>query len=225
MTSQLADRLGTLAAPHGTYFLPVQVSLAAGQETLAELSDETAITRWDCEKPLLGAIDTIPGVREPPAEGLVGSHKAGVIRRNTLLQRLIIGAVMADYTTTTAGGAVAIEETGRLISSNKVVGSAVYNLRGERLGSIYGLMMDKYSGCVAYAVMSFGGFLGIGESYHPLPWRVLNYDPRLGGYVVDLDRERLEKAPRYTSSDLPDWADVSYGHRLDEYYGVPPYEY
>jgi PRC-barrel domain len=132
---------------------------------------------------------------------------------------------MADYSTTTAGGPVAIEETGRLISSNKVVGAAVYNFHGAQLGSIYGLMMDKYSGCVAYAVMSFGGFLGIGESYHPLPWRVLNYDRRLGGYVVDLDRERLEKAPRYTSSDLPDWSDTSYGHGLDEYYGVPPYEY
>jgi hypothetical protein len=51
--------------------------------------------------------------------------------------------------------------------------------------------MDKYSGQVAYSVMSFGGFLGIGESYHPLPWRMLYYDSRQGGYVVDLDRRRL----------------------------------
>ena len=67
--------------------------------------------------------------------------------------------------------------------------------------------------------MSFGGFLGIGESYHPLPWKVLTYDTRQGGYVVDLDRSRLEAAP----SDMPNWSDQSYRRRIDEYYGVPPY--
>ena len=56
-------------------------------------------------------------------------------------------------------------------------------------------MIDKRSGKVAYAVMSFGGFLGMGESYHPLPWEVLDYDERQGGYVVDLDKERLQNAP------------------------------
>jgi PRC-barrel domain len=129
---------------------------------------------------------------------------------------------MASDTRVTS--AVATGETSRLISSNKVVGSAVYNRQGEHLGSIYGLMMDKISGRVAYAVMSFGGFLGIGESYHPLPWQVLNYDPRQGGYVVDLDRRRLEAAPSYTLSNEPEW-DTTYGHRLDQYYGVSPYQY
>jgi PRC-barrel domain len=130
---------------------------------------------------------------------------------------------MASYTTE-IDRTVAAEETGRLISSNKVVGTAVYNRQGEHLGSIYGLMMDKFTGRVAYAVMSFGGFLGIGESYHPLPWRVLNYDPRQGGYVVDLDRRRLEGAPSYALNDTPDWS-APYGHRVDQYYGVPPYQY
>src|ERR1700724_4366054 len=101
--------------------------------------------------------------------------------------------------TTTTGGAVATDETDRLISSDKVVGTAVDNRLGEHLGSVYGLMVDKQTGQVAYAVMSFGGFLGMGESYHPLPWRVLTYDTRLGGYVVDLDRSRLEA----TSSTPP----------------------
>jgi hypothetical protein len=121
------------------------------------------------------------------------------------------------------GGAVATDETDRLISSDKAVGTAVYNRQGEHLGSVYNLMIDKYSGQVAYAVMSFGGFLGMGESYHPLPWRRLTYDTRQGGYVVDLDRTRLEKAPSYTSRTAPDWADRTYGHRVDEFYGVPPY--
>ena len=75
-------------------------------------------------------------------------------------------------TSTTAGpgtGAVATDETDRLIASDKVEGTAVYNRQGERLGSIYNFMVDKRSGQVEYAVMSFGGFLGIGDSYHPLP--------------------------------------------------------
>jgi hypothetical protein len=121
------------------------------------------------------------------------------------------------------GGAVATDETDRLISSDKAVGTEVYNRRGEHLGSVYNLMIDKYSGQVAYAVMSFGGFLGMGESYHPLPWRTLTYDTRQGGYVVDLDRTRLEKAPSYTSRTAPDWSDRAYGHRVDDFYGVPPY--
>jgi hypothetical protein len=121
------------------------------------------------------------------------------------------------------GGAVATDETDRLISSDKAVGTAVYNRQGEHLGSVYNLMIDKYSGQVAYAVMSFGGFLGMGESYHPLPWRTLTYDTRKGGYVVDLDRRRLETAPSYTSSSAPNWSDRTYGHRVDDFYGVTPY--
>ena len=121
------------------------------------------------------------------------------------------------------GGAVATDETDRLISSDKAVGTAVYNRHGEHLGSVYNLMVDKYSGQVAYAVISFGGFLGIGESYHPLPWRALTYDTRKGGYIVDIDRTRLETAPSYTSSTVPNWSDRDYGRRIDDFYGVPPY--
>src|SRR3546814_9785495 len=91
------------------------------------------------------------------------------------------------------------DETNRLIASNKVEGAAVYNRQGERLGSVYNFMVNKREGTVEYAVMSFGGFLGIGESYHPLPWKVLTYDTDQGGYVVDLDKAMLEKAPSYRS--------------------------
>src|SRR5438105_1714436 len=129
---------------------------------------------------------------------------------------------MSDVTTATAAHLEA-DETHRLISSEKVDGTAVYDRRGERLGTVHHLMVDKYIGQVDYAVMSFGGFLGIGESYHPLPWKMLTYDTRQGGYVVDLDRSRLEGAPSYTSSTLPNWSDQSYRRGIDEYYGVPPY--
>jgi PRC-barrel domain len=124
---------------------------------------------------------------------------------------------MSDARTATAAH-LETDETSRLISSEKVDGTAVYDRSGERLGTVHHLMIDKISGQVSYAVMSFGGFLGIGESYHPLPWKTLTYDTRLGGYVVDVDRSRLEKAPSYRSSDTPNWSDRSYTGRIDEYW-------
>ena len=75
-----------------------------------------------------------------------------------------------------AGEGIAVDETRRLIASNKVEGTAVYNRTGEQLGTVFNFMVDKVSGQVAYVVMSFGGFLGMGESYHPLPWKALTYD-------------------------------------------------
>jgi hypothetical protein len=129
---------------------------------------------------------------------------------------------MTTSTTGTGSGSVATDETDRLIASNKVEGTAVYNRQGERLGSVYNFMVDKRSGQVAYAVMSFGGFLGIGDSYHPLPWKVLTYDTSKGGYVVDLDKDRLRGAPSYTASQSPTW-NRTYGSRIDSYYGTPSY--
>ena len=112
-----------------------------------------------------------------------------------------------------------VNETSSLIAGDKVSGTSVYTRTGENIGQIHDVMIDKKTGKVAYAVMSFGGFLGIGESYHPLPWRVLTYDPKMGGYVVDLDRNRLENAPRYRSADERDWyADRD---RIDAYYLTP----
>jgi hypothetical protein len=116
-------------------------------------------------------------------------------------------------------GDIATDETRNLISADKVTGTSVYNRQGEKLGSVYDLMLNKVNGQVAYAIMSFGGFLGMGESYHPLPWRALSYDTRQDGYVVDIDRRRLEAAPNYTASAEPNWADRSYGQTIDRYYG------
>jgi hypothetical protein len=117
----------------------------------------------------------------------------------------------------------AIQETSSLIASDKVQGTNVYNTAGDNLGSIHDLMIDKLSGKVAYAIMSFGGFLGIGNQYHPLPWSVLKYDTRLGGYVVHLDKSRLERAPAYDVGTEPAWGDREYETRLHDYYGVGPY--
>ena len=116
-------------------------------------------------------------------------------------------------------GSAATDETDQLISSTKVEGTAVYNRQGERLGTVASFMVDKRSGQVEYAVLSFGGFLGIGEDYYPLPWKALTYDTSQGGYVVDLDKGRLRNAPNYAASDNPDWRDPDYGRRIDDYYG------
>jgi len=115
------------------------------------------------------------------------------------------------------------EETPQLIAAQKVNGTPVYNRGGERLGTIEDLMLDKQSGHVAYAVMSFGGFLGIGERYHPLPWSVLTYDVAQGGNVVDLDRDRLEGAPSFAANENPDWSSRDWGRQVDDYYGARPY--
>lgn len=112
------------------------------------------------------------------------------------------------------------DETDRLISSQKVDGTAVYNRDGDRLGTIDHMMIDKFTGQVEYAVMSSGGFLGIGDNYNPVPWKSLVYDVNLGGYVMDADRARLEQAPRFQSTGRPNWSDRSYTEKVDEYWGV-----
>jgi hypothetical protein len=127
---------------------------------------------------------------------------------------------MAGTTTGTTTGQPATEETSDLIASDKIEGTAVYNRNGERLGSVYNFMVNKRSGQVAYAVMSFGGFLGMGSGYHPLPWNELTYDTSRGGYVVDLTKEQLQGAPTYSGSEVPAWEDAAYRQRIDAYYSA-----
>lgn len=116
-------------------------------------------------------------------------------------------------------GGLPVDETGHLIASNKVEGTAVYGRDGERLGSIYNFMVDKFSGKVDYAVMAYGGFLRMGERYYPLPWRILSYDTRAGGYRIDMTRDDLRTAPSFDRSTEPRF-DRSYGSRVNDYYGV-----
>lgn len=111
------------------------------------------------------------------------------------------------------------DETNNLISSDKVEGTPVYAPDGERVGHIDHLMIGKRSGRVEYAVMSFGGFLGIGESYHPLPWDALEYDTGQEGYVVAIDKDRLRDAPYYGQGAAPAY-DRDYGQSIYSYYGI-----
>lgn len=106
---------------------------------------------------------------------------------------------------------------GQLIAASQVNGTAVYDTTGARLGQVYDVLLDKVSGQADYAVLSFGGFLGIGDRYHPLPWNQLRYDTQLGGYVVSLDRGQLEGAPNYDAADLGGWGG-SHSREVDRYY-------
>lgn len=114
---------------------------------------------------------------------------------------------------------IATDETSRLIASNKVEGTNVYNREGEKLGSIHNFMVDKQSGNVEYAVLRFGGLFGLGGENYPLPWDVLTYDPEQGGYLVDLGKDVLEDAPRYSAENEPRF-DSGYGREVYGYYGV-----
>ncbi|MFT3719338.1 PRC-barrel domain-containing protein [Pseudorhodoferax sp.] len=105
------------------------------------------------------------------------------------------------------------------IASDKVEGTTVYDTKGGKLGSIDHLVIDKRSGLVRYAALEFGGFLGIGTDRYPIPWPMLRYDTALDGYVVPLDAERLEQAPRYTRDETPEYTD-DYGRRVYDHYGV-----
>jgi len=116
-----------------------------------------------------------------------------------------------------------LDETTTLIAGDKVAGTDVYNTAGDSLGGIEDVMIDKRSGKIAYAVMSFGGFLGMGERYHPLPWSVLKYDTRQNGYVVGLTKEQLKAAPTFGEADVPAWGDRKYESSIHDYYKAAPY--
>jgi hypothetical protein len=111
-----------------------------------------------------------------------------------------------------------------LISADKVQGTAVRNRAGESLGTIENIMIDKPSGKVAYAVMAFGGILGMGKDRRALPWEVLKYDISQGAYTVDLDPQFLKDAPAFDDNAASfDWEDADWGQEVHDYYHVKPF--
>jgi hypothetical protein len=113
-------------------------------------------------------------------------------------------------------------EFGTLIGSDKVEGTAVYGADTKKIGNIKRVMIDKSSGKVAYAVLSFGGFLGIGDDYYPLPWHSLKYDTKLGGYIAGITVDRLKGAPKYASESSWDWGAPGTTKSVDDYYMAIP---
>lgn len=109
-----------------------------------------------------------------------------------------------------------------LVGSDRVQGTRVYRPSGEKIGHIERIMIDKRTGQTAYAVMNFGGFLGLGEESYPLPWSLLKYSPTLGGYEVDLTDAQLKDAPKLRQDENLDLGERD-DDRIYEYYGVAPY--
>lgn len=110
-----------------------------------------------------------------------------------------------------------------LIESDRVEGTEVYGADKSHLGSIKRLMIDKKSGQVGYAVMEFGGFLGMGTETYTVPWGKLTYDTNLGGYRTDLSPDQVKGAPDFYRSEDYAWSDRDRERDLHSYYGVSPY--
>ena len=117
----------------------------------------------------------------------------------------------------------AVDYRHELISSRRVEGTPVFSPQGEQLGWIHSVMIGKRDGRVAYAVLSFGGFLGLRSHVHPIPWELLTYDVDRDGYVVEMSREQLENAPTMTLDDTDRPVDRAYQEQVSGYWGTLPW--
>jgi hypothetical protein len=108
----------------------------------------------------------------------------------------------------------------QLISSEDVEGTNVYDMEATKIGEVDHLMIDKISGRVTYAVMSFGGFLGLGHSHYPIPWGALKYDTKLDGYVTGISEQQLKDAPAFSDDS---WTDRNWEAKTYQHYKVQPY--
>jgi sporulation protein YlmC with PRC-barrel domain len=111
--------------------------------------------------------------------------------------------------------------TSSLIASDRVEGTAVYDARGKSIGKVERLVIDKASGRVAYAVLSFGGVLGIGADHYPIPWPMLSYDEKLGGYRVDVAKEQLKNAPKIEQGENWEQANRGRDEQVHGYWEQP----
>ncbi|AZV21802.1 MULTISPECIES: PRC-barrel domain-containing protein [unclassified Mesorhizobium] len=109
------------------------------------------------------------------------------------------------------------------IAASRVIGTSVYNTEGTSIGSIEDVMLDKMTNGIMFAVIGFGGFLGIGEKYHAIPWASLDYDEDKGGYVVPFSKEQLRAAPAYSINELSGADGEVARDESYNYYKVTPY--
>jgi sporulation protein YlmC with PRC-barrel domain len=111
----------------------------------------------------------------------------------------------------------------RVLSASTLAGDRVKNSAGEDLGKVHEIMIDIPSGAVAYAVLSFGGFLGMGDKLFALPWGALTLDEDEKCFILDIDKGKLENAPGFDKDNWPDMADHTWGTAIFRYYGTKPY--
>ena len=109
------------------------------------------------------------------------------------------------------------------MGADTLVGNDVYNLQDEDLGDIKEIMLDMRSGKVNYAVLSFGGFLGLGDKLFAVPWDALTLDTKNKRFVLDVDKDQLKDAPGFDKDKWPDMADQSWATQIHSYYGTKPY--
>jgi len=110
-----------------------------------------------------------------------------------------------------------------LMSADSLTGDSVVNAAGEDLGKIEAIMLDVPRGRVAYAVLSFGGFLGMGDKLFAIPWETLTLDADRECFILDVDKERLKSAPGFDKSHWPAMADPQWANNIHSYYGSRPY--
>ena len=108
-----------------------------------------------------------------------------------------------------------------LMGADTLLGEDVYSAQGDSLGDIKEFMLDMRSGKVAYAVLSFGGFLGMGEKLFAVPWAALKLDTGNKRFVLNISKDRLEQAPGFDTSRWPDMADETWAGQIHSYYDVP----
>ena len=111
----------------------------------------------------------------------------------------------------------------RVMSASSLSGDRVRNTAGDDLGKVKELMIDVPSGRVAYAVLSFGGVLGMGNKLFAIPWNALTLDEDEKQFILNVDKRTLENAPGFDDNNWPDMADESWGTQIHSYYGVQPY--
>ena len=109
------------------------------------------------------------------------------------------------------------------LSASTIIGDAVENASGEHLGKIEELMIDVEQGRIAYAVLSFGGFMGLGDKLFAIPWNALRINTQEHKFVLEADKNTLEAAPGFDKDNWPDMADPSWGSDIHRYYGQQPY--
>src|SRR5438105_4460678 len=152
---------------------------------------------------------------------LFTSRRSRPSRRNDFLRALLPLSQLGRDNMAMQVRETEARETSSLIGSDKVEGTAVYGANDAKIGSIERVMIDKVSGRVSYAVLSFGGFLGIGNDHYPLPWQSLKYDTRLGGYVTGITEQQLKGAPKYGNDNAWNWNDPNSVRAVNSYYNVP----
>jgi hypothetical protein len=225
---------GSMAPSHSGCMRPsthrqVQAALAAllqiNRAALLPVNRSISANRIERMRPptksILGNCSVQNVTQEPDAR--IRMRSTHPMRRSdrAAQERFAAGFVFLDLFTSGGRNMVTeVREQGNLIGSDKVEGTAVYGADRTKIGSIERVMIDKQSGKVSYAVLSFGGFLGIGDDHYPLPWQSLKYDTSLGGYVTGVTETQLKGAPKYGNDNAWNWSDATRTRAVNDYYGI-----